>query len=144
VATGGGDRLSTAGRALLSAIRNGGAFLEIETTPLRRLIGAGGIADPRRPAPGHTAQFQKRAASRSGNDTGSEMVAVVSASHRTKRLLRVLDSVPFHSHYSRARRHQDRRDRAGHADVYVNTERSKCKELGPLRTALDPDRIRGT
>ncbi len=57
------------------------------------------------------------------------MVAVVSASHKTRRLRHVLEVVLFHGHYSRGSVGVKIAEIAqGHADVYVNTERSKCKE----------------
>lgn len=89
-----------------------------------------------------------------GQDTIERMTAVVSQSHRTKKLSRVLELVPFARSYSRGSVGVKIGEvLLGAADVYVNTTRGSCKEwdlcapqalleeAGGKVTSLDGDEI---
>jgi len=119
-----------AGR-LYTAVRERGAAVEIEEgadEPPSHRWWYREASDPSRPP--EAARFLPARPLRvSETDDILRMVAVVSASHRTKRLVRVLDAVPFESHYSRGSVGIKLAEIAQrHADVYVNTERGRCKE----------------
>ncbi len=116
---------------LFWSVRGEGAFLDAEWNGERPSEERWWWRKPEAaPRPADTARFhpsQRLHVSETADVLG--MVAVVSASHQTKRLLRVLEAVPFQSYYARGSVGVKIAEVAQqHADVYVNTERGRCKE----------------
>jgi 3'(2'), 5'-bisphosphate nucleotidase len=113
------------------AVRGAGAFVEEELAAEQTHCERWWARRPEEPPrPIESARFHAPVALKvSGVRDIEKMTAVVSASHRTRRLLRVLEIVPFARHYSRGSVGVKIAEiAAGKAEVYVNTERGHCKE----------------
>ncbi len=82
------------------------------------------------PRPAESAQFlPSRRLVVSETAELEQMAAVVSASHQTRRLIRVMELIPFQRYYARGSVGVKLAEIAlRRADVYVNTERGHCKE----------------
>lgn len=116
---------------MYTAVRGAGAMVEEEADAGEDVKGrwwSRAASEP--PRPRESARFlAPRRLQVSETADIEKMVAVVSASHKTRRLMKVLELVPFARHYSRGSVGVKTAEIAmRHADVYVNTERTHCKE----------------